>query len=135
MDLNKLQTDVHEWANDQFGPRQPSERLIGAAEEFGELFQWKLEEIVPLLHAARSFGKTCHHHLKEDQGIKGSPEFHRAKIKDSLGDIFIFLIDYCELRGWSYEDIIRETWEEVSQRDYKNDPKFGLARYEGQDER
>ena len=134
IDLVSLQKEIHEWANQQFGTRRPPQkRLLGATEELGELVTWQLEEIVPVLHAIRQLGKVCHHDQKQEAGIRGTPEFHDGKIRDALGDIFIYLIDYCELRGWSYEEIIKETWAEVSQRDWVSDPMYGMSRYNGEE--
>lgn len=133
IDLNNLQKEVSEWADYNFGTRKKKGRLVGATEEFGELAGWMLEEIVPILHAFRQLGKVCHHHEKGESGIRGTPEFHESKKRDALGDIMIYLLDFCELHGWSYEEIINETWAEVSERDWVTDPIGGMIRYEGEE--
>ena len=36
------------------------------------------------------------------------------------------MITYCELRGWSYEQIVTDTWDHVKQRDWILYPETGL---------
>lgn len=133
--LDTIQQEVAAWAQRNFGKkRTASNRLVGVTEEFGELVIPLLEELVPVLHVARQIGILSHHHLKEDSGIRGTPELHQAKARDAIGDIILFLIDYCELRGWSLWDIIQETWKEVQQRNWIDDPlSGGIKRYAGQE--
>ena len=69
-------------------------------------------------------GELAHAHLKEEQGIR-TGENHIALAKDSIGDIIIFLADYCSARGFDLQEIIEETWAEVKQRDWKKDPIKG----------
>ena len=131
--LNQIQQEIGVWAITNFGKRRTEElRLIGAVEELGELVTQELERIVPLLHIVRAMGLLNHHHLKEKCGIRGTAEEHQAKEKDAIGDISLFLMDYCNLRGWSYTEILQETWDEVKKRNWIEDPAFGMKRYEGQ---
>lgn len=104
LDLVKLQTEVHAWEIENFG-EQPTHRMVlGACEEVGEL---------------------AHAQLKIEQAIRGTVEEHDAKAKDAIGDAVIFLLNLCSTRGWSFEQIVRETWAEVSQRDWKANPETG----------
>lgn len=100
MDLTKLQHEVGEWARKNFGERPSDDPLLGVGEEFGEL---------------------CHAHLKQKQKIR-TGEDHFVKIKDAVGDIVIFLCDYCHVRGISLELCVEKAWDEVQKRDWKNDP-------------
>lgn len=63
-----------EWAAKNFPDESALEVCFGVIEEVGEL---------------------SHAHLKELQGIRGTPEEHQAKAKDAIGDIFIYLLSYC----------------------------------------
>ena len=96
-----LQLENAEWAEKNFGKDRPSYGpLLGAVEELGEL---------------------AHAHLKSAQGIR-SHEDHDTNAKDAVGDVIIYLADYCTLRGWSLQQIVEDTWEAVSRRDWTKDP-------------
>jgi NTP pyrophosphatase (non-canonical NTP hydrolase) len=105
VDLRELQAAHKEWSERNFPPSdQPSGRaLFGLMEELGEL---------------------AHAHLKQAQGIRCN-EDHGANGRDAVGDIVIFLADYCTQRGWSLEECITETWAEVSSRDWVRYPDTG----------
>lgn len=105
--LNKIQEEQGEWAARNFPGHQPYQALLGAMEEMGEL---------------------AHAHLKSEQEIRGSLHYHQAKAKDSIGDIIIFLLHYCNQMGWSMESIIAETWDVVKQRDWTKNKENGSAR-------
>jgi len=77
-----------------------------------------------LLGLIEELGELAHSHLKEQQGIRTS-EDHVAKAKDAIGDIVIFLADYCNARVFNLALIIKETWEQVRKRDWKRDSKVG----------
>ncbi|TDI96947.1 MAG: hypothetical protein E2O29_01560 [Deltaproteobacteria bacterium] len=101
-DLDDKQDEVERWNNKNF-PNKDKESgmsrcLIGAMEELGEL---------------------SHAHLKGLQGIRGTQKEHETKAKDAIGDIAIFLMAYCAKRGFSFQDCIRDAWDEVSKRDWR----------------
>jgi NTP pyrophosphatase (non-canonical NTP hydrolase) len=96
-DLKTLQECIHQWSLRNFGEQPPAHQLLGAMEELGEL---------------------AHAHLKEQQGIR-MDEDHVANAKDAVGDLFIYLCDYCARRGWDIEGIICDTWDQVSKRDWR----------------
>jgi NTP pyrophosphatase (non-canonical NTP hydrolase) len=74
----------------------------------------------PLLGVQEEVGELSHAHLKQEQGIRGTPEELEAKAKDAVGDIVIFLADYCTLRGFDMQEIVEETWQHVSKRNWKD---------------
>lgn len=76
------------------------------------------DDLRPLLKAQDSVGRLAHALLKQKQGIRGTKEEHEAKAKDAVGDIVIFLLDVCNRRGWSFAEIVAETWAEVRKRDW-----------------
>jgi len=110
--LRKLQNEVRPWATRNFGKRKREawKPLVGLMEEVGEL---------------------SHAHLKQVQRVR-MDEDHEAKAKDAIGDIVIFLIDYCDLRGWDIQQLVEQTWRKVKQRDYRKlkpkDESDALAR-------
>jgi len=95
--LQELQADHKAWADRNFPNREPLMPVLGVVEEVGEL---------------------CHALLKGWQGIRGTKEQHEAGAKDAVGDIVIFLLDVCSQRGWSFAEIVAETWAEVRKRDW-----------------
>ena len=165
--LHDLQRYLYEWQRYNFGDHQANERvLMGMCEEAGEL---------------------CHAQLKMEQGIRGTREDHEEAMKDAVGDISIYMLNYlsgigrripefaprtdvakvndvtvirksvlsvyrligkidvddvnsasrvqhlitaliylCALKGWDLETIIRDTWSQISQRDWVLYPGTGL---------
>lgn len=112
--LEKYQSEIGEWAYDNFG--RP--KLISRAEhDF-------IHTNDPLLGMMEELGELCRSVLKSKQKIRIG-EDHLAKEKDAIGDLMIFLLDYCNRRGFSASEILKITWEEVSKRDWVNDPVEG----------
>ena len=101
--FKQLQDEVRPWTMHNFGERPSWQPLLGIQEEVGEL---------------------SHAHLKAEQGIRTN-EDHEADGKDAVGDILVFLADYCNCKGWDMQEIIEETWDAVKQRDWKKDPEKG----------
>lgn len=99
MTLREIQIAQNEWATRNFGEQEAITQFLGVVEEVGEL---------------------AHSILKQQQCIRGSHEEHEAKARDAVGDIAIFLLGYCNRRGWDLQAIIDETWAEVSKRDWTN---------------
>lgn len=101
-DFRQLQEEVSEWARRNFGPPHGSgyRPLLGVQEEVGEL---------------------AHAHLKAEQGIRGNEDHESAK-KDAVGDIVIYLADYCSSNGIDMQQAVEGTWNEVKRRDWKKNP-------------
>lgn len=70
-----------------------------------------------------ALGKMAHHILKLEQGIRGTPEEHRAAIAKNLGCVFFALRSLCNTRGLSFEKLVDDVWQQVRQRDWKKDSK------------
>lgn len=73
----KLQETLWDWQDRNFGPNgesaAPRHCFLGMCEEAGELI---------------------HSILKMSQGIRGTKEEHIADIKDAIGDIMVYLINF-----------------------------------------
>jgi NTP pyrophosphatase (non-canonical NTP hydrolase) len=95
--LNEIQDEINVWATQNFGHRAGWQPLLGLIEEVGEL---------------------SHHYLKRSQGIRLN-EDHVLGIEDAVGDIAIYLMDFCNAEGISLEAVLQRTWEHVSERDWK----------------
>lgn len=104
MNLVQFQRDVHAWSLKNFGLQPSYRQLLGVTEEIGEL---------------------CHAHLKIEQGIRGAT---RNDIKDAVGDIVVYLADYCAQIGIDLSACIDAAWDEAKSRDWNKFPKNGLTK-------
>lgn len=103
MNLEILQEDVKKWLAHNFPEATADEQFKGVVEELGEL--------------ARA-------DLKTEQGIRGfTPEIGKLKSMDAIGDIVIYLINYCNVKGYSFLDCIAMAWSDVSKRDWIAHPE------------
>lgn len=98
--------DAHRvWVDHNFPGQAPWEPLLGIVEEVGEL---------------------SHVHLKAQQGIRGMI-VDAAEKADALGDIFIYMLSYCNASALDLETCIEAAWSEVSRRDWKAFPLNGMT--------
>lgn len=76
--LQELQALVGNWSDYNFGSGRTTtyRSLYGIIEEFGEL---------------------VHAQLKMEQGIRGTDDEHMAKIKDAVGDLVFYMMDYLHM--------------------------------------
>lgn len=112
--LNKVQKEQKDWAKKNFGDSGTIVEVPGGGALHG---------------VTEELGELCHAHLKESQGIRLN-EDHEAKAKDAIGDIIIYLADYCNRRGFDLEEIVADTWNQVKHRDWtknKEDGKVDLG--------
>ncbi len=101
MNLEQLQKEGWEWVQRNFPNGKPYQPLLGVAEEVGEL---------------------CHAHLKMEQGIRNS---NNEDKEDAIGDIIIYLADYCNRNGINIQESLEKAWETASQRDWVKFSKNG----------
>jgi NTP pyrophosphatase (non-canonical NTP hydrolase) len=106
MNLKTLETKVSMWSEKNFPGNKPYHPLLGIGEEVGELM---------------------HAHLKMEQGIRGSAEQHHTAKEDAVGDIVIYLADYCWRNGIDFEHAVTKAWDEVSRRDWTKHPESGTS--------
>lgn len=99
MRLFVFQEQVGEWVKKNFPNQHPYQPLLGLAEEVGEL---------------------AHAHLKGEQGIRHTPEEIILLKEDAIGDILVFLANYCEANDLSLEECVEKTWNDVKKRDWIN---------------
>jgi NTP pyrophosphatase (non-canonical NTP hydrolase) len=101
--IAQIQSEHRSWVYHNFPDQQPHDPLLGLMEEVGEL---------------------AHAHLKSTQGIRGLHNEilgHAEKI-DAVGDIFIYLVSYCNSNAINLETAVWETWKKVKQRDWVANP-------------
>lgn len=104
MNFQELQDGVKEWANHNFPKTKPYYPLLGVQEEVGEL---------------------SHVYLKREQKIRGTYDEHTEGICDAVGDIVVFLADFCNRNGINLNNCVKSAWQEASQRDWIKYPKNG----------
>ncbi|MCL5265162.1 MAG: hypothetical protein M1343_08235 [Chloroflexi bacterium] len=121
--FRQLQQEQRAWIQYNFPGRHDFQPLLGVVEELGELAE--ATDDPRLLELTKKLGKLAHSHLKRVQGIRGTAEEHHAKAKDAIGDIVVFLSDYCSACGYDFQEIIETTWAEVKQRDWQKDKLRG----------
>lgn len=105
MNLNDIQTNQKMWQLKNFPNAKNYQPLLGIVEEVGEL---------------------SHSHLKMEQGIRGTKEEHKLKIKDAIGDIVIFLAGYCNINNINLDSCVEMAWEEVKKRDWGSNKNTGI---------
>jgi NTP pyrophosphatase (non-canonical NTP hydrolase) len=106
MRLSKIQKRHYKWVKRNFGKPPAYQPLLGAVEELGEL---------------------AHSHIKGESGIRGSADEHIAGGQDAIGDILLFLMQYCSRQGWDMQEILEATTREVWKRDWKEYPVTGRS--------
>jgi NTP pyrophosphatase (non-canonical NTP hydrolase) len=100
--LNHIQEVHAEWSEENFGDQPSTLPLLGVAEEVGEL---------------------NHAHLKGIQDIREDDETTGEDAKlDAVGDVVLYLIDYCSREGLSFSDAVQTAVEEVHGREWDSDP-------------
>lgn len=108
--LPVLQEELAIWAHHNFKGKPAWQPFVGCVEEAAEL--------LPFLGVIHRLGRLGHAYLKTEQGIRGDAAAHDAKARDAVGDLLIFLADFCNKRGWDMQTILEATWTDVRRRDW-----------------
>jgi NTP pyrophosphatase (non-canonical NTP hydrolase) len=95
--IRRIQRRIHVWAEKNFGKHPSWHPLLGMGEEMGEL---------------------QHAYLKRAQGIRGTPEQHKAEIIDALGDFMVYMCEFTTDEGIDIEDTLDFVWTQVEKRDW-----------------
>jgi NTP pyrophosphatase (non-canonical NTP hydrolase) len=152
MTKDEIQNGHREWEVANFGAPRPAptpEQLDAALLETiaaalsGASDPLKIEEavrhafdlgklvyahVVPLLGMFEETGELAHAVLKQLQGIRGSYEDHEAKQRDALGDIELYRNSFASAKGWSISEIDAEVYDEVVERNWKENPADGSTK-------
>ena len=102
VDFRDLQKEVENWSMKNFGDQSAHLPLLGVGEETGELM---------------------HAYLKMSQGIRGDKSVHMIELMDAVGDIVIYLLDFCSRMDVCFEDCVKEAWKQVAERDWTTERK------------
>lgn len=79
----------------------------------------------PLLGISEEVGELHHVYLKREQNIRGTAREHKADMIDAVGDILIYLSDFCTKEGICLQTALEITWAKVSARDWQKDKEKG----------
>jgi len=104
VDIKNLQKEVAAWADYNFPEECVEDCMLGLTEEVGEL--------------ARCV-------LKNRQGIRGSTEDHKRAAAEEVGDILIFLMQFCTKSDLDIEKCLTDKWAKVRLRDWQLYPDTG----------
>lgn len=106
MEVRELIGNIVSWQEYNFGPSYGTgyRNLLGVIEEVGEL---------------------AHAQLKGEQGIRHKPEEILPMKVDAIGDILVFLINYCTSQGIDLIECLEAAWGEIKDRDWRKFPKNG----------
>lgn len=110
--LEQLQKEVGDWSLANFGNQ--TSMVTGTP----------LGSLAPLLGATEELGELCHCVLKHHQGIRGfgdDTKYQEAR-DDAIGDLGIYLLDFCAREGVSLAEVINRTWDKVCQRNWVANP-------------
>jgi NTP pyrophosphatase (non-canonical NTP hydrolase) len=121
--LGTLERDIHDWEQRNFPDTPAYRRVLGATEELGEL----ADSFLTLIAALGRIGVLSHGLLKMEQKIRGDSELHKKEMQDAIGDVVIYLINLCAHFGWSFEEIVFKTWEQVKKRNWVANPEEGTT--------
>jgi NTP pyrophosphatase (non-canonical NTP hydrolase) len=100
LDLVRFQNEVGVWSDRNFPNSTPTLTVLGLIEELGEL---------------------SHAVLKSQMGSREPDIDYKAKMRDAVGDITIFLADFCKRSRISLESCIIDAWAEVGKREFTQD--------------
>lgn len=109
--LNEFQRDVEQWeAKQPFAGGPAHHPLLGVVEELGEL---------------------AHAHLKNEQGIRGFDDEQKTREakEDAIGDLLVYLVNYCSKSGLRLGDSLERAWSVVRRRDWNKNPQNGQGPY------
>lgn len=120
-DLRRLEQEVGEWAEENFGDRDQIRRSINErgkrrkpGADIGALFC--------TLGVNEEAGELTHSVLKQAQGIReDDPGVGREAEMDAVGDIIVYLADFCYRRGYDLGECVESAWYgEVSSREWES---------------
>lgn len=115
VDISKIQTEHAIWVVHNFPSSTVDTAFKGMVEELGEL---------------------SHALLKEEQGIREFSSQYKGPAplsdgEDAIADLFIFMLDLCNKKGWDMNRIIARGWREVQKRDWRRFPLDGVTPING----
>ena len=105
--LDVLQKDLFLWLNVNFPNATSDTEIKGVMEELGEL---------------------CHADIKYTDAIRGFDKAkYELKAKDAIGDMVVFLMNYCSYKNIKFSDCIKIACKNVLNRNWQRYPINGIT--------
>jgi NTP pyrophosphatase (non-canonical NTP hydrolase) len=108
--LREYQQTIEVWRRYNFG-NEPIYILKGEVKK-------DFTGLENFLGLVEEIGELARAHLKILQGIRGNEDKWRREQIDAIGDIFIFLCNYCSREGYDLAYVVDGTCKEVLARDW-----------------
>lgn len=124
IDLSELTEEVGEWAQENFGDQYDIQHSITErSRSVVKQDDVDIGAIFCTLGVNEEAGELTHSVLKRAQGIRlyESGVGEDAE-KDAVGDIIVYLADFCYRRGYDLDECVRRAWHgEVSEREWDSE--------------
>lgn len=121
--------EIHCWCGENLTPvATQDDRRAKWCGICGRLYVFELDEL-PRIHTPANHYNTLaaelgHALLTAAQGIRTADD-HAAAEKAAIGDIIIFLKNFCTVRGYALDECVSETWNKAKQRNRQANPETG----------
>lgn len=121
IDLSELTWEVGKWAEENFGDQYDIQHSITERSRSAvQQDDVDIGAIFCTLGVNEEAGELTHSVLKRAQGIRGDEEDVGPEAEmDAVGDIVVYLADFCHRRGYDLEECVQRAWDgEVSDREW-----------------
>lgn len=115
-DLTELSNEVGAWSEENFGDADDIVESLSSRPDPGA----DVGTMFTAMGAAEEVGELLHSVLKRGQGIRlDEADVGAEAEKDAVGDVVIYLADFCHRRGYDLGGCVEEAWDgEVSDREW-----------------
>lgn len=126
IDLSELTAQVGAWAEENFGGRDEIRSSMRYRGERGEPGA-DMGAVFCTLGVNEEAGELTHSVLKRAQGIReDEDDVGPVAEMDAVGDIVVYLADFCHRRGYDLEECVQRAWHgEVSDREWDSATRQG----------
>ena len=135
--LRDLQVSLYDWQNYNFGEQDKERTLVGICEEAGELCHAHLKGAQGIRGTQSEFEEQMRDAIEPTDN---DVQIRRAVLMvfrlvgrvaedptmTRIRHLISGLLGLCALKGWDLEEITRDTWSTIGQRDWKRYPHTGL---------
>lgn len=126
IDLSELTMEVGEWAEENFGDQYDIQHsVIERSQSVVQQDDVDIGAIFCTLGVNEEAGELTHSVLKRAQGIRGDEDgVGRDAEMDAVGDIIVYLADFCHRRGYDLDDCVKLAWHgEVADREWDSETR------------
>lgn len=126
IDLSTLTEHVGQWAEENFGDGDDIQHSLARRwQEDGRPAGADVGALFCTLGVNEEAGELTHSVLKRAQGVRLDEEdVGDAAEQDAVGDIVVYLADFCHRRGYDLEECVDRAWNgEVSNREWDSETR------------